>query len=142
MPVIVRIIFCFCFYKIKYGRLTHNFGAFLMKKKKSPALVRQVIIANSRLIRYRIQRYNLGQIKWKFETTPPPQISDGKMAFWPSRGFILDLGGRGHFCIILFCPRLSLLGVTSSIYGVITTRKLLSYAQKLDHPRAHLPFKT
>ena len=27
---------------------------------------------------------------------PPPQIKDGKMArFWPSRGFILDLGGRG-----------------------------------------------
>ena len=28
--------------------------------------------------------------------SPPPQIKDGKMArFCPSRGLILDLGGRG-----------------------------------------------
>ena len=38
---------------------------------------------------------------------PPPTIKDGKMArFWPSRGFILDLGeGVGVCCSILFCPR-------------------------------------
>ena len=29
-------------------------------------------------------------------------------AFWPSNGFIRDLGGRGHFCSILFWPRLQL----------------------------------
>ena len=39
--------------------------------------------------------YNLGQIKWNIETTPPPKISDGKCAFWPSRTFILDLGREG-----------------------------------------------
>ena len=39
---------------------------------------------------------------------PPSQIKDGKMArFCPSRGFILDLGGMGVCCSILFCPRLS-----------------------------------
>ena len=39
---------------------------------------------------------------------PPPQIKDGKMArFCPSRGFILDLGGMGVCCSILFCQRLS-----------------------------------
>ena len=44
--------------------------------------------------------------------SPLPQIKDRKMArFCPSRGFILDLGGRGGrgmgvCCSILFCPRL------------------------------------
>ena len=52
--------------------------------------------------------YNLGQNKWKTLAPPPPQIKDGKMArFCPSRGFILDLGGMGVCCSILFCPRLS-----------------------------------
>ena len=30
----------------------------------------------------------------------------GQSSFWPSRGFILDLGGSGVYCSILFCPRL------------------------------------
>ena len=39
---------------------------------------------------------------------PPPQIKDGKMArFCPLRTFILDLGGMGVCCSILFRPRLS-----------------------------------
>ena len=49
---------------------------------------------------------NLGQNKWKPRPPlpPPPQIKDGKMArFCPSRGFILDLGGMGVCCSILFC---------------------------------------
>ena len=51
--------------------------------------------------------YNLGQNKWKTYTPPPPQIKDGKMVrFCPSRAFILDLGGMGVCCSILFCPRL------------------------------------
>ena len=29
---------------------------------------------------FQVLVYNLGQIKWKIETTPPPKISDGKMA--------------------------------------------------------------
>ena len=41
---------------------------------------------------------------------PPPEIKDGKMArFWPSRGFILDLGGRGFavpFYFVQDCRRL------------------------------------
>ena len=38
---------------------------------------------------------------------PPSQIKDGKMArFCRSRGFILDFGGTGVCCSILFCPRL------------------------------------
>ena len=40
---------------------------------------------------------------------PPPssQIKDGKMVrFCPSRAFILDLGGMGVCCSILFWPRL------------------------------------
>ena len=52
-----------------------------------------------------LKSHNLGQNKWK--TRSPPQIKDGKMArFCPSRGFILDLGGMGVCCSILFCPRL------------------------------------
>ena len=54
-----------------------------------------------------LENYNLEQNKWKTETPPPRQIKDGKMArFCPSRGFILDLGGMGVCCSILFCPRL------------------------------------
>ena len=105
---------------------------------------------------YSVQDCNLGQIKWNIQTTPPPKISDGKMARFglhalhpwfggegaflfhfilskiaildklngtfrpplPPKSvmgkwrvlafthFILDLGERGHFCSILFCPRL------------------------------------
>ena len=44
---------------------------------------------------------------------PPPlplQIKDGKMArFCSSCGFILDLGGIGVCCSILFCPRFAIL---------------------------------
>jgi len=29
--------------------------------------------------------YNIGQIKWKIETTTPPKISDGKMALYGLR---------------------------------------------------------
>ena len=60
----------------------------------------------------------------------PPQIKDGKMArFCPSRGFILDLGGMGVCCSILFCPRLQLwyrLRVTGS-QRHIPTHKFLKH---------------
>ena len=50
----------------------------------------------------------LDKINGKPRPPPPSQIRDGKMAcFCPSRAFILDLGGMGVCCSILFCPRLS-----------------------------------
>ena len=49
----------------------------------------------------------LDKINGKPRPPLPPQIKDGKMArFCPSRAFILDLGGMGVCCFILFCPRL------------------------------------
>ena len=50
----------------------------------------------------------LDKMNGKPRPPPPPQIKDGKMArFCPLRTFILDLGGMGVCCSILFCPRLS-----------------------------------
>ena len=52
----------------------------------------------------------LDKINGKPRPPPPPtlQIKDGKMArLCSSRAFILDLGGMGVYCSILFCPRLS-----------------------------------
>ena len=44
----------------------------------------------------------LDKINGKPRPPPSPQIKDGKMArFYPSRGFILDLGGGGTYLTYL-----------------------------------------
>ena len=40
--------------------------------------------------------------------------------FCPSRGFILDLGGMGVCCSILFCPRLQLQAINRSVSALET----------------------
>ena len=43
--------------------------------------------------------YNLGQIKWNIETTPPPKISDGKMAHFGLHAPSSLIWGRGGISV-------------------------------------------
>ena len=43
--------------------------------------------------------YNLGQIKWNIETTPPPKISDGKMARFGLHAPSSLIWGRGGISV-------------------------------------------
>ena len=94
-----------------FDKLRHNVSHQLASKKKGRVLLFKTIFCFKNVSCRLLQRTtnNLGQNKWKTLTPPPPQIKDGKMArFCPSRGFILDLGGMGVCCSILFCPRLEM----------------------------------
>ena len=51
------------------------------------------------LVNYRIDNYNLGQIKWNIETTPPPKISDGKMARFGLHAPSSLIWGRGGISV-------------------------------------------
>ena len=50
--------------------------------------------------------YNLGQIKRKIETTPPPKISDGKMARFGHHAASSLIWGEGGISVPFYCPRL------------------------------------
>ena len=43
--------------------------------------------------------YNLGQIKWNIETTPPPKINDGKMARFGLHAPSSLIWGRGGISV-------------------------------------------
>ena len=54
------------------------------------------------------QNYNLGQIKWNIDTTPPPKISDGKMARFGLHAPSSLIWGRGGISVPFYsvqdCP--------------------------------------
>ena len=43
--------------------------------------------------------YDLGQIKWKIETTPPPKINDGKMTRYDLRAALSLIKGEGGISV-------------------------------------------
>ena len=90
--------------------------------------------------------YNLGQNKWKTQTqtqtTPPPpppppnQGWENGVVFCPSRSFILDLGGMGVFCSILFCPRLQISVGTGNGFSIFCLRNCLR--PQIDSTKSYL----